>query len=416
MSNTEYQTIDNKTQYINGKEKHQNHAYPEYINHSMEKYYEGRVNKSWQGKHILKGKTPTANSLIFSSNDYLNISQHPQLIKAQIAAMQKYGNGQMQSAVFLNNSSFLLSQCEKKFSSFLNYSAALLTQSGWSANVGLIQTLAKYNTPVYLDFYAHMSFWSGVKPARAKSIPFLHNSVDSLKKRIEHHGPGIIAVDSIYSTLGTISPLADYADIARKFKCLLIVDESHSLGTHGSQGKGMVAKLGLSSQIDIITASLAKALSGRGGIITGDRQLIEYIRYSSLPSIFSSALMPHDLAGFSASLEIITQEEWRRAKLQTNADFLREALSCEGINIGSSGSQIVPLVTGSEANTLWLRDELEKEDIFGAVFCSPATPKNKCLIRLSISAHHEKSDLLRVIECLVRLARKRPDIPLFKGN
>ncbi|HAT8178840.1 TPA: quorum-sensing autoinducer synthase, partial [Legionella pneumophila] len=287
MSNTEYLKSDNKTPYIYGEEEHQSHAYPEFINNSMEKYYEDRVNKSWKGNHILNGKTPTANSLIFSSNDYLNISQHPQLINAQIATMQKYGNGQMQSAVFLNNNSFLLTQCEKKFSSFLNYSAALLTQSGWSANVGLIQTLAKCNTPVYLDFYAHMSFWSGVKVARAKPIPFLHNSIDSLKKRIEHHGPGIIAVDSIYSTLGTISPLAEYAEIAKQFKCLLIVDESHSLGTHGPQGKGMVAKLGLSSQIGIITASLAKAFSGRGGIITGSRQLIEYIRYSSLPSIFS---------------------------------------------------------------------------------------------------------------------------------
>ncbi|HAT1773141.1 TPA: quorum-sensing autoinducer synthase [Legionella pneumophila] len=416
MSNTEYLTSDNETQYVNGEEEHQRHAYPEFINISMEKYYEDRVNKSWRGKHILNGKTPTANSLIFSSNDYLNISQHPQLINAQIAAMQKYGNGQMQSAVFLNNNSFLLTQCEKKFSSFLNYSAALLTQSGWSANVGLIQTLAKYNTPVYLDFYAHMSFWSGVKAARAKPIPFRHNSIDSLKNRIEHHGPGIIAVDSIYSTLGTISPLADYAEIARKFKCLLIVDESHSLGTHGPQGKGMVAKLGLSSQIDLLTASLAKAFSGRGGLIAGDRKLIEYIRYSSLPSIFSSALMPHDLAGFSTSLEIITQEEWRRKKLQTNAEFLRKALSCLRINIGGSESQIVPLITGSEANTLWLRDELEKEEIFGAVFCSPATPKNKCLIRLSIGAHHEKSDLLRVIDCLTRLAKKRPEIPLFKNN
>ncbi|HAT1660711.1 TPA: quorum-sensing autoinducer LAI-1 synthase LqsA [Legionella pneumophila] len=416
MSNTEYLTSDNETQYVNGEEELQRHAYPEFINISMEKYYVDRVNKSWRGKHILNGKTPTANSLIFSSNDYLNISQHPQLINAQIAAMQKYGNGQMQSAVFLNNSSFLLTQCEKKFSSFLNYSAALLTQSGWSANVGLIQTLAKYNTPVYLDFYAHMSFWSGVKAARAKPIPFRHNSIDSLKKRIEHHGPGIVAVDSIYSTLGTISPLADYAEIARKFKCLLIVDESHSLGTHGPQGKGMVAKLGLSSQIDLLTASLAKAFSGRGGLIAGDRKLIEYIRYSSLPSIFSSALMPHDLAGFSTSLEIIAQEEWRRKKLQTNAEFLREALSCLRINIGGSESQIVPLITGSEANTLWLRDELEKEELFGAVFCSPATPKNKCLIRLSIGAHHEKSDLLRVVECLANLARKRPEMPLFKGN
>ncbi|HAT8180261.1 TPA: aminotransferase class I/II-fold pyridoxal phosphate-dependent enzyme, partial [Legionella pneumophila] len=118
----------------------------------------------------------------------------------------------------------------------------------------------------------------------------------------------------------------------------------------------------------------------------------------------------------STSLEIITQEEWRRTKLQTNADFLREALSCQGVNIGGSKSQIIPLVTGSEANTLWLRDELEKEDVFGAVFCSPATPKNKCLIRLSISANHEKSDLLRVIDCLAKLARKRPEIPLFKSK
>lgn len=414
MSTKEYQKNINITPYENDQETNPGDVYPEFIKEAIEKYYEERVNKSWQGKHILNGKIPTSTSLIFSSNDYLSISQHPQLINAQIATMKKYGNGQMQSAVFLSNNSVLLTQCEKKFSSFLNYSSTLLTQSGWSANAGLIQALSKHDVPIYLDFYTHMSFWSGVKAARAKPIPFQHNSIDSLQKRIKRYGPGIIAIDSIYSTLGTVSPLIEYTEIARKFKCLLIVDESHSLGTHGPHGKGLVTKLGLSEHVDIITASLAKAFSGRGGIISGNAQMIEFLRYSSLPSIFSSALMPHDLAGFNTSLEIIAKEEWRRKKLQTNTQFLRDSLLNEGFNIGDSQSQIIPLVTGSEANTIWLRNELEKADIFGAVFCSPATPKNKNLIRLSITANHEKADLIRVIDCLSKLARKKPEIPLFK--
>lgn len=387
--------------------------YPHFINDALDAYFEERVNKSWQGKHILKGKTPTAASLIFSSNDYLHISQHPQLINAQIAALLKYGNGQMQSAVFLSNNSLLLDECEKQFCTFLDYPASLLTQSGWSANVGIIQSLATRDAPVYLDFYTHMSFWSGAKAAGAKPIPFQHNSVSSLRKRLEQNGPGIIAIDSIYSTTGSISPLKEYAILAKEYNCLLIVDESHSLGTHGPQGKGLVAALGLSSQIDVITASLAKALSGRGGLIAGKSPIIELIRYNSLPAIFSSALMPHDLAGFASSLALIAKEEWRREKLHANADYLRLALLAQGFNLGSSNSQIIPIMTGSEANTIWLRNELEKDDLFGAVFCAPATPKNKALIRLSINAHHEKSDLDKVIDCLVRAARKKTDLPVF---
>lgn len=388
--------------------------YPGFINDALEQYFEERVKKSWQGRHILNGKTPTPSALIFSSNDYLHISQHPDLINAQIDAMLKYGNGQMQSAVFLSNNSLLLDTCEQRFSNFLNYPSSLLTQSGWCANVGIIQALAQRDTPVYLDFYTHMSFWAGVKAARAKAIPFQHNSIDSLRKRLERHGPGIIAIDSIYSTTGTISPLLEYVDIARQYNCLLIVDESHSLGTYGQHGRGLVTELGLSNQVDVITASLAKAFSGRGGLIAGKKKLIEFVRYSSLPAIFSSALVPHDLAGFSSSLEIITKEEWRREKLHANATFLRDTLKNEGFDIGGSNSQIIPIMTGNEAKTIWLRNELEKEDIFGAVFCSPATPKNKSLIRLSISTNHEKGDLIRVVDCLMRLAEQHSDLPFFK--
>lgn len=392
------------------------HAYPDFIVKTMEPYFEGRVNKSWHGGHILKGKTPLPDSLIFSSNDYLHISKHPDLIQAQILAMQQFGNGQMQSAVYLSDNSLLLDTCEEKFSQFLNLPASLITQSGWCANMGLIQALATREVPVYLDFYTHMSFWAGVKAAGAKAIAFQHNSIDSLKKRLERHGPGIIAVDSIYSTIGTISPLKDYVQLAKHYDCLLIVDESHSLGTHGPQGKGLVAAQGLSSEVDLVTASLAKAFSGRGGVIAGKQQLIEYLRYTSLPAIFSSALVPHDLAGFRASIDIMQREEWRREKLHANADYLRNNLLHLGFDLAGSESQIIPLKTGTEANALWLRDELEKKGIFGAIFCAPATPKNKTLIRLSITTHHEAADLDKIISCLQQLVRQKPKLPLFAGQ
>ena len=385
---------------------------PDFVNVAMQDYFELRVNQSWQGGHILKGKKPAAHALLLSSNDYLDISRHPKLLNAQMQAMQDYGNGQMQSTVFLSDDS-LFSACEQQFAEFIQYPASLLTQSGWCANIGLIQALAKRDLPVYLDFYTHMSFWEGAKAARAKPIPFQHNSAQSLRKRLAHHGPGIIAVDSVYSTTGTISPLLDYVQLAQEFGCLLIVDESHSLGTHGPEGRGLVAELGLSNEIPIITASLAKALSGRGGLIAASTKLIELIRYTALPIIFSSALTPHDLAGFIASLDIIIHEGWRRERLHANADYLRNELVACGFNLFGSNSQIIPLFAGNEANIIWLRSELEHADIHGSVFCSPATPKNKTLIRLSINTNHQHEQLAKIVECLKKLSEAKPDLPLF---
>ncbi|MDI9819568.1 MULTISPECIES: alpha-hydroxyketone-type quorum-sensing autoinducer synthase [unclassified Legionella] len=387
--------------------------YPAFINRAIQQYFATRMEQSWQGQHILKGKPPGDKALMLTSNDYLNISCHPQLIHTQITAIQKYGNGQMQSPVFLSDNS-LLSTCEQQFARFLNYPACLLAQSGWCANTGLIQALAYPDLPVYLDFFTHMSFWEGVKTAHAKPIPFQHNAVESLYRRLKRYGPGIIAVDSIYSTTGTISPLADYVQLAKEFDCLLIVDESHSLGTHGPQGTGLVAELGLSAQVDIITSSLAKAFPGRGGLIAANQKIIELIRYTGMSIIFSSTLLPHDLAGFHASLDIIAKEDWRRKKLHANASFLRKSLLQHGFKLGGSNSQIIPLISGSEADTIWLRNQLEDADIHGAVFCYPATPKNKALIRLSISASHQPEELARIPDCLQKLKLKKPALPLFK--
>jgi CAI-1 autoinducer synthase len=390
---------------------------PEFLQNALSQYYEGRVKNSWDSGHILKGKSPNNDSLIFTSNDYLTISKHPKLINAQISALKRNGNGLLQSSVFQKKNS-PQTVLERDFARFFNHQDCLLSQSGWCANIGLIQAIAMPNIPIYLDFYAHMSFWEGAKSAQAKVIPFLHNSIDSLVNRIKKFGSGIIAIDAVYSTLGTLSPLSDFCAIAKQYGCVLIIDESHSLGTHGLDGKGLVYEHGLSKEVHFITASLAKAFSGRGGLVLSSHECIEYLRYSAFPAIFSSALLPHDIAAFNSALSIFLQEPWRQKKLHDNAKWLKDQLLANGYNLHESNSQIIPLVCGNEKNTILMRNHLERYNIFGSIFCWPATPKNRSLIRLSVNTSHTISELERVVlACLDALPRmKSLSLPMLEQH
>lgn len=286
---------------------------------------------------------------------------------------------------------------EKNFAEFLGCESAILCQSGWVANVGLIQSIATSSTPIYIDFMTHMSLWEGIRSADAKGIAFRHNDLKHLERLIKQHGQGIIAVDSVYSTNGSICPLKELIELGEKYDCVLVVDESHSLGTHGPNGRGMVYELGLSNRVHFLTASLAKAFVNRAGVIGCSKKFANYFPYVSKPAIFSSAMLPADLAGLKATLEVIFNADDRRKKLHDNANYLRCELDRLGYNVSESQSQIIAIEAGTEENTELLRDVLETKGIFGAVFCRPATPKNRSLIRLSISSDLQQEDLERII-------------------
>jgi CAI-1 autoinducer synthase len=256
---------------------------------------------------------------------------------------------------------------------------------------------------------AHMSLWEGVHSAKAKAIPFFHNDAEHLEKQILKNGPGIVVVDSVYSTNGSVCPLADIIRICTARQCIIVVDESHSLGTHGGKGEGMVADLGLTSQVHFITASLAKAFAGRGGFIACSNKLSDYIKFESKPAIFSSNTLPHEIEAFDATLDVIQRDTWRRDKLHENARYLRLCLSEMGYNLQGSESQIIALEAGPERKTLLLRDVLEGNKIFGAPFYAPATPKNRSLIRFSINCNLTDSDLKQIVEVCYRI---REDIGL----
>lgn len=369
---------------------------PNFLSNRVNQYYEERVNNTWEGGHIMRGRTPDKNAIHLSSNDYLAINSHPDILEAQKSSFLKNDNNLIMSAIFLHGVN-PQSTLENEMATFLNSESSIICQSGYVANTGLIQSIANCDTPVYIDQLAHMSLWEGVNSAGATAHPFPHNNVEKLKSKIRKHGPGIVIVDSIYSTIGTVSPLTEVALAAEEGGCVLVVDESHSLGTHGPNGKGLVAELGLDHLVHFKTASLAKAFAARSGVISCSHEFADYFRFTSLPAIFSSALLSHEIAGLLKTIEVIKKSDDRRARLKANSEFLRIGLETMGYNLQDSKSQIIALEAGPEQETIKLRDALEKRGIFGSVFCAPATAKNRSLMRLSINSSLNFEQLNKIL-------------------
>jgi CAI-1 autoinducer synthase len=377
---------------------------PAFLTRRVDTYYRERVDNTWQGKHPMKGKTPGQDAILLMSNDYLSLSNHPEIVRAQADSLLNHGNSMLMSAIFLLDGNNQQHEFEQRLAHFMRAEDGVLCQSGWCANTGLIQAIADENTPVYLDMFAHMSLWEGVRAAGAKAVPFFHNDVQHLQKQINQFGPGVVVVDSVYSTSGSICPLADLVRVGNQNGCVLVVDESHSLGTHGPNGEGLIASLGLAADVHFRTASLAKAFAGRAGFITCSKRFADYFKCESRPAIFSSTLLPYEVAGFDATLTIIQKDKWRRERLHENADYLRRGLDNLGYNLNDSTTQIISLESGHERKTIELREALEDCGIFGAPFCAPATPKNRSLVRFSINCNLTKSDLDKIIEacCTIR--------------
>lgn len=344
----------------------------------------------------MRGRKPGREDVRLQSNDYLCMSRNPEIINAHRRAVGHASDALLVAAVFLDETSEQ-AKFESSMAEFLRSESAVLCQSGWSANVGLIQAMATSEVPVYIDFFAHMSMYEGIGVAGSPQHVFRHNSVSHLQKLLRRHGPGFIVVDSVYSTSGDIAPLSDIVSVGIANGCVLVVDESHSIGTLGPQGRGLVVELGLEELVHFRTASLAKAFAGRAGLIACAGRHAEFIKYHSNPAIFSSGLMAHEIVILDETRRQIERADAARRTLQENAAYLRGGLSALGYNVDVSETQIVSLEAGEEFRTIKLRTALEARGIFGSVFCAPATPKNRSLIRFTLNSGLTREQLDRII-------------------
>lgn len=383
-------------------------AMPDYVNARMDEHYVIRIAQLLGGEHPHAWQPTPRGAVFLAGNDYLCLGGEPALVGAQIAALRDSGGDMLMSAVYLQEGS-AQHRLERKFAALMGAQDGILAQSGWAANVGLVQTLAAPGIPVYLDMQAHASLWEGVQSAGATPVSFLHNDMQHLRKQLARHGRGLIAVDALYSTNGSLAPLRALVAIAEEYGCLLIVDESHSLGTHGPRGAGLVAAQGLSERVHFRTASLAKAFAGRAGFITCSSKFKGYFLSESRPAIFSSCLLGHELAWFDAAIDFVAAADDRRASLHASSLELREDLSALGYNVSEGSEQIIALEPGPEPKTLALRKLLETHGIYGAMFCAPATAKNRSLVRLTLNSGLDRSQLARIVQACEDI---RPQVDL----
>jgi CAI-1 autoinducer synthase len=351
----------------------------------MESQFRQRWEQEWGSKLPTQGRTPGPEAVRLDGNDYLAVTGHPHIVQAQIDALRHNREFVVQSVVFQHDGS-PTSRLEAALASHLGKQRAMLSQSGYAANLGLLQVIADAETPVYLDSLAHMSLWEGVRAAGAPAHAFRHNDPGHFERMAQRHGPGLLVVDSVYSTTGALCPLREMVEAAERQGCMVLVDESHSLGTHGPQGRGLCAQLELTHRVHFITASLAKAFAGRAGVFTVPDALRPFMVAHSFPGIFSSCLLPHEIAGLAATLDVIRSADAARAQLQRNTVRMRGMLADLGFPIANGSEQIISLETGTEVEMLKLRDALESRGVFGAVFCAPATSRNRAMVRLTLSA------------------------------
>jgi CAI-1 autoinducer synthase len=358
---------------------------PAFVEAKLSDYYQDRLKAQWHGQHPLKGRVPPADAIMLRTNDYLGLARHETIIEAEVAALRSGGHGESVSRVWLHHVKDVTQSFEDRVAALMQAESAILCSSGYTANVGLVQAIALAGTPVYLDQKAHISMWEGVRSAQAKPLPFRHNDVEHLKRKVLENGPGLVCVDSLYSTDGDVAPLVDLVVLCEQLGCALLVDETHSFGAQGPDGSGLVRALGLSHRVHFRTVGLSKAVASRGGLIVSSRRNAEYIRYEALPSIFSTSVLPHEVAGYSAVLDVLANEGWRRSKLAQNHTYLRNGLDRLGYNVDASKLQIIALEAGDILQTIILRDALESQGVFGAIFFPPATPEKRCLIRFTVN-------------------------------
>ena len=362
-----------------------------------------RWDKQWGGRFMLHGITPGPSAIRLDGNDYLGITGHPEIIEAQVEALRKDQEFVVQSGVFHLNQHPTRS-LETALASWVGKDDGFICQSGYCANVGLLQAIADTDTPVYLDTLAHASLWEGAHAARAPSFAFRHNDPMHLARIIAKNGPGIVVVDSVYSTTGALCPLLDIVDVAEHGDCMILVDESHSLGTHGPGGAGLCAALGLSNRVHFITASLAKAFAGRAGFFSAPAHMRYYLLCSSFPNIFSSSLLPYEIAGLAATLAVIQKSDAARARLNSHTRRLRDSLSDLGYPIHQGTQQIIALEVGAESETMQLRDRLEERNVFSSMFCAPATSSKRAMMRMTLNAGLMDSELDHVEEAAREIA------------
>lgn len=343
---------------------------------------------------------------MFSSNDYLGLSNHPFVKEEAIKAISKYGIGTCSSPA-LSGTLDIHKKLEEELAAFKGTEASMVFPTGFLANHGVITTLLDRDYVIINDEKNHVSIIEGCRAVRARTRFFRHNDMASLEKvlRIYKQNKKVIIVEGIYSMDGDIPYLPEVISLAKEFNAQIIIDDAHATGILGANGKGSLEHFNLDFDADIVTDSLGKAFGSIGGFIAGSRVVIEHIRHLCRTYIFTTTLPPVICAAVLASLHLMKEGRLRKQLLK-NVRMLRDGLTEIGFNLANSKAHIIPLIIGDELKTHEFARLMQKDGVFVCAVGRPAVPRGMERLRVTPMATHTANEIGRALESFKRVGKK----------
>ncbi|WP_422361559.1 serine palmitoyltransferase [Reichenbachiella sp.] len=345
--------------------------------------------------------------MMFGSNSYLGLTNHPKVKEAAKLAVDKYGTGCAGSR-FLNGTLDLHVQLENNLAEYFKKDAALVFSTGFQSNLGTISCLTGRNDYILIDELDHASIIDGTRLSFSKVLKFKHNDMESLEKqlsRLPDDAVKMIVVDGIFSMEGDIVKLPQIVELSKKYGGTIIVDDAHSVGVIGKQGSGTASHFGLEDDVDFIVGTFSKSLASLGGFVAADHTSIEYMKHHSRALMFSASIPPASAASALAALEIIKDEPERIEKLWDNTNYTIKCLKENEFDIGEAESPIVPIYVRDNTKTFQVTQMLFNEGVFVNPVISPAVPSNSSLLRFSLMATHSHEQIDVAIDKFIK-ARK----------
>jgi glycine C-acetyltransferase len=352
-----------------------------------------------------------ARVLNFCANNYLGLADHPEVVAAAHAALDRWGYG-LASVRFICGTQEIHKDLESRLSAFLGTDETILYSSCFDANGGVFETLLGEEDAVISDELNHASIIDGIRLCKAKRYRYRNCDMADLEAKLkEAEAAGarfkLVVSDGVFSMDGFTAPLRDVCDIAERHGALVMVDDSHGVGFMGPRGSGTPEHFGVADRVDILTGTLGKALGGAsGGYVSGRREIIDLLRQRSRPYLFSNTLPPAIAAASIASLDLITRSPELRERLHSNTRYFREGLSRAGLAIRPGTHPIVPVMLGDAALAQRFSARMLEKGIYVIGFFHPVVPQGAARIRTQVSAAHSEGDLETAIRAFAETKKE----------
>lgn len=348
--------------------------------------------------------------LMFGSNAYLGLTNHPKVKEAAVAATKKYGTG-MAGSRFLNGTLDIHLELERKLANFMNKDEAVVFSTGFSVNEGVLGCLTGRDEYIIWDERDHASIIEGIRTSFSTKYKFRHNDMDSLEKqlkRCDSRKVKLIVVDGVFSMEGDLANLPEIVKLAHKYNANVMVDEAHSLGVLGKKysGRGVCDHFGLLDDVDLVMGTFSKSLASIGGFVAGSYPVINFLRHNARTNIFSASITPAATAAASAALDILKSEPERVKRLWELTDYAINQFRERGFELGPTSTPILPLYVRDNDKTFLVTKLLFEEGIFVNPVVPPAVSSNDTLIRYSLMATHTFEQVDRSIELITAIFKK----------